>query len=172
MQATELRRGGRRGDGAGALVYINLTSLVAAEHVSAVVLDSRGADSRDRTLVSLDTSSITGDSDLSQFYAGGFSGARALLPNDLEAATALDPDVIAPAFELTRAEARLAALVAGGAASGQAARRLGIGLETARSQLKAVFAKTGTHRQSGLAALLLRLVWLLLGALPLELACM
>ncbi|MGI8568738.1 MAG: helix-turn-helix transcriptional regulator, partial [Methylocella sp.] len=37
-----------------------------------------------------------------------------------------------------------------------AARELNISRETARNQLKAVFAKTGTHRQSELVALLLQ----------------
>jgi DNA-binding CsgD family transcriptional regulator len=100
-------------------------------------------------------------------------GARALLLlTDLQQAPAPDPDLLARAFDLTRAEARLAALVAAGAAPSQAAAALGVGRGTVRSQLKAVFAKTGTHRQSELAALLLRLVSLLLGALPLELAGM
>lgn len=94
--------------------------------------------------------------------------AAVLVMIDLQPAPAPDPDLVARAFDLTRAEARLAALVAGGAAPEQAARRLGVGRETVRSQLKAVFAKTGTHRQSELAALLLRLASLLLGALSLE----
>ena len=89
----------------------------------------------------------------------------------MQQAPAPDPNLVARAFDLTRAEARLAALVAAGTTPDGAARRLGVGRETVRSQLKAVFAKTGTHRQSELAALLLRLVSLLLGALPLELAC-
>jgi DNA-binding CsgD family transcriptional regulator len=39
----------------------------------------------------------------------------------------------------------------------EAARTLGIARETARNQLKAVLAKTGTHRQSELVAMISRL---------------
>ena len=38
--------------------------------------------------------------------------------------------------------------------AGHAARRLGIAHNTAKAQLRAVFAKTGVHRQSQLVALL------------------
>jgi DNA-binding CsgD family transcriptional regulator len=61
------------------------------------------------------------------------------------------------AFGLTAAEARAAGLIAQGLSPEQAAQQLNIAVETARSQLKAVFSKTGTHRQSELAALLARL---------------
>lgn len=60
------------------------------------------------------------------------------------------------AFGLTPAEARLAGHIAAGQGIGNAALALGIGVETARSQLKAVFSKTGTHRQAELAALVAR----------------
>jgi DNA-binding CsgD family transcriptional regulator len=84
-----------------------------------------------------------------------FLDARALvLLSELRAKPAPDPSVLARAFGLSRAEARLAALVANGLAPAAAAQRLGISRETARSQLRAVFAKTATHRQSELAALL------------------
>jgi DNA-binding CsgD family transcriptional regulator len=57
-------------------------------------------------------------------------------------------------FGLTAAEARLAALVGGGASPREAAKQLQISEETARSVLKRVFSKTGTNRQSQVAALL------------------
>ena len=60
-------------------------------------------------------------------------------------------------FGLTRSEARLASLVAAGIAPQEAARRLGTSPATVRSQLKAIFAKTETHPQSELAALLMRI---------------
>jgi DNA-binding CsgD family transcriptional regulator len=87
-----------------------------------------------------------------------FLGARALLT-----LTPLGPKEPAPqallaqAFALTPAEARIAVIIAQGASPEHAAEVLAISRETARNQLKAVFAKTGTHRQSELVALLSRL---------------
>ena len=60
-------------------------------------------------------------------------------------------------FGLTPAESRLAAALSDGSTLVQAAKALNISWETARTQLKAVFAKTNTHRQSELVALLSRL---------------
>ena len=57
-------------------------------------------------------------------------------------------------FDLTPAEARLAALVGSGLPPREAAKNLGITEETARTVLKRVFSKTGVSRQSELAALL------------------
>src|SRR5215831_7478613 len=62
------------------------------------------------------------------------------------------------AFGLTFAESRLVTNLAGGEALDDAADRLEIGKETARSQLKSVFAKTDTCRQSELVALIGRLL--------------
>jgi DNA-binding CsgD family transcriptional regulator len=59
-------------------------------------------------------------------------------------------------FRLTPSEAKLACIIARGAPPDIAARELKISRETARNQLKAVFAKTDTHRQSELVALLLQ----------------
>jgi DNA-binding CsgD family transcriptional regulator len=60
-------------------------------------------------------------------------------------------------FGLTPAEARLASAVAGGIDPARAAEEIGISRVTARNQLRAIFAKTGTHRQSELVALLSRI---------------
>jgi DNA-binding CsgD family transcriptional regulator/PAS domain-containing protein len=61
------------------------------------------------------------------------------------------------AFGLTQAEARLAARLASGMSLEDAALGLGVTKETARSQLKQVFAKTDMHRQPELVVLLARL---------------
>jgi DNA-binding CsgD family transcriptional regulator len=66
--------------------------------------------------------------------------------------------ILARTFRLTPAEAKLACVIARGASPGIAARELKISRETARNQLKSVFAKTETHRQSELVALLLQVV--------------
>jgi len=58
-------------------------------------------------------------------------------------------------YGLTRAEARLASKLAECLSLDEAAQSLTITRHTARSQLKAVFAKTGVRRQSELVALLL-----------------
>lgn len=86
-----------------------------------------------------------------------FVGARVLLVfADLQAEQLPDPTIIAKLFGLSPAETKLASLIATGLSPSRAAEELGIARETVRAQLKAVFAKTGTHRQSQLAVLLAR----------------
>jgi DNA-binding CsgD family transcriptional regulator len=65
--------------------------------------------------------------------------------------------LLAAVFGLTPAEARLASIIAEGRNPEHAAEELGISRVTARNQLGAIFAKTATHRQSELVALLSRL---------------
>jgi DNA-binding CsgD family transcriptional regulator len=84
-----------------------------------------------------------------------FLGARAiLLIRDLENNPAFDQQLLAATFELTPAQARLAARLARGDSVEDAAVQAGVALATARNQLKAIFQKTGTHRQAELVALL------------------
>jgi DNA-binding CsgD family transcriptional regulator len=64
--------------------------------------------------------------------------------------------ILAKTFRLTPSEAKLACVIARGAPLQIAARELEIPWETARNRLKSVFAKTYTHRQSELVALLLQ----------------
>lgn len=63
-------------------------------------------------------------------------------------------DVVQGLFDLTPAEAKLAALIAGGHRPREAAAALGVMEETARTTLKQVMAKTGLHRQADLVGLL------------------
>lgn len=87
-----------------------------------------------------------------------FLGARAVLTlTDLGDRPRPQATILSAAFGLTPAEARLAALVATGASPEQAAAELQLSRDTVRNQLKAVFAKTDTHRQAELVALLSRL---------------
>jgi DNA-binding NarL/FixJ family response regulator len=60
-------------------------------------------------------------------------------------------------FGLTRGEARLANQLLCGRSLQDIATASGVTMGTVRSQTKAVFAKTHTHRQAGLVALLTRL---------------
>lgn len=84
-----------------------------------------------------------------------FLGARVLLIfADLGPKPGPDPRLLKSLFGLTAAEAKLASLVASGAPLDEIAGHLGIARETARNQLKAVFAKTETNRQGELVALL------------------
>ena len=92
---------------------------------------------------------------LAESVRSPFLGARALLlVTDLEAERRPDPALLTQIFGLTAAEARLAALLAGGASLDEAADGLGLAVETVRSQIKAVVAKTGTGRQGALVSLL------------------
>jgi DNA-binding CsgD family transcriptional regulator len=58
------------------------------------------------------------------------------------------------AYGLTPTEARVALSIAAGGALGDAARRLGISHNTAKTHLHRIFAKTDTHRQAELARLI------------------
>src|SRR3984893_7109812 len=94
-----------------------------------------------------------------------FNGAAHLPAQELRALltlNALGPKpgppaaILAKTFRLTPSEAKLACVIARGASPGIAARELKISRETARNQVKSVFAKTDTHRQSELVAPLLQ----------------
>lgn len=82
-----------------------------------------------------------------------FLGARAILTlTELTPGRGPNAAVLMESFGMTPAEAKLAAIVAEGVSLEAAAARLGIARETARAQIKSVFGKTGTRRQSELAA--------------------
>lgn len=74
---------------------------------------------------------------------------------DPEREPASNSAVLAQLFGLTRAEARLAELLAAGSTLKDAADQLCVAESTVRSQLKSIFAKTSTNRQSELIRLLL-----------------
>lgn len=76
---------------------------------------------------------------------------------DLDACLPLETAELRRVFGLTPREAEFAASLATGAPLDAAARTLGISLQHARQRLKALFRKTGTHRQGELVALLSRL---------------
>ena len=84
-----------------------------------------------------------------------FARARAVLvATPVVAREVPDAEVVQGLFDLTPAEARLAALIAAGDAPVPAAAKLGITPSTARSVLKRVFQKTGVSRQAELVGLL------------------
>lgn len=86
-------------------------------------------------------------------------------PEDAVLLLIRDPRAESPAgavlrelFGLTATEAAVAVAYADGLSSDEVVARLGIGRGTVRSHLKQVFAKTGTHRQAQLVALIARSV--------------
>lgn len=87
-------------------------------------------------------------------FSGDFSFALLARPDNR-----LIPgsDIIGALFDLTPAEARIARGIAEGASPADLSRKLAVSVETVRSQLKKVYAKTSTNRQSELAALMTRL---------------
>lgn len=88
--------------------------------------------------------------------------AALVLISDPERVCAFPRERLMEAYELTPAEARVTQLLLQGSATGAIARRLGIQLETARTHVRRVLAKTGTHRQSELIRqLLCELGWML-----------
>lgn len=90
--------------------------------------------------------------DLSAIHAGAGALALFLARPGPEAHT--DPQVLRDLLGLTMAEARLAAVLGEGLSLVEAAQRLGIAHNTAKVQLRAVFAKTGVRRQAQLVALM------------------
>jgi DNA-binding CsgD family transcriptional regulator/PAS domain-containing protein len=94
-----------------------------------------------------------------QAAASLLGGPRMIvLAVDSEMDAPVDPATVRDLLGLTLSEARLTSLIGAGFAPAQAAEKLGISEETARSSLKKVFAKTGVSRQNELAALMARLV--------------
>ncbi|WP_238191286.1 helix-turn-helix transcriptional regulator [Methylobacterium frigidaeris] len=100
---------------------------------------------------------------LRQDLRGVLGMARLLMPDQLallvlrRAAAAGDGQDRLAELGLSPAEARLALLMDGSRSLVQAAESLGIRHETARSQLRQVFAKLGVSRQAELAVFILRL---------------
>lgn len=68
-----------------------------------------------------------------------------------------DPELLRQALGLTPTEARICSLLASGLRSDAVAGHLGISPMTVAGHLKSIFAKTETHRQTDLIALLLSL---------------
>lgn len=88
-----------------------------------------------------------------------FLGAKGfVLVSDLAATARPQRGLLQEAFDLTPAEERLALELAEGQGLAGAASVLGIGHETARSQLRAIFDKTGARSQAQLSILLTRLI--------------
>jgi DNA-binding CsgD family transcriptional regulator len=79
--------------------------------------------------------------------------ALALFIGDPDQKPRASPEALRDLFQLTRMEAALAVALADGSSLIEAANKLGIAHNTARSHLRATFSKTGAHRQSQLVRL-------------------
>jgi DNA-binding CsgD family transcriptional regulator len=79
----------------------------------------------------------------------------AVFVSDPDRRLELNPAGVADLYGLTPAEAAVASLVGVGRPVLEAARRLGVQANTVRVQLKQVYAKTGTRRQSALVYLIM-----------------
>jgi DNA-binding CsgD family transcriptional regulator len=85
-----------------------------------------------------------------------FSGV-VLMISELTPDVRLSFSVLQKAFDLTKREAEVMALIGGGQNINQISTTLGIAVETVRYHVKSVFQKTSTSRQSELVGLCLRL---------------
>jgi DNA-binding CsgD family transcriptional regulator len=83
-------------------------------------------------------------------------GAALVSISDPESTPLPDDRTLREMFGLTPAEARLTRLLAEGTSLAEAAERLGLRRETARTRIKVIFDKTGTHRQAELVSLVMR----------------
>lgn len=81
--------------------------------------------------------------------------ALAIFVGDPDAGNVSTTEILRGLYGLTEAEADLVRLIAEGHSLDEAARERGVTRNTARTQLKQIFAKTGTHRQGDLVRLVL-----------------
>jgi DNA-binding CsgD family transcriptional regulator len=96
-------------------------------------------------------------------HAFGDQPLAMLVFHDPGARLELDPFVVAAAFDLTPAEARVAVSAGQGASADEIARQHTVSTHTVRSQLKTIFQKTGTCRHAELVSLLAALPMAALG---------
>lgn len=87
--------------------------------------------------------------------AEGDSQVAAIFIRDLEMRQSVPPEVLAKLFGLTPAEARVVVELVKGKRPQEVADNLSVSLNTVRNQLKQIFSKTNTGRQSELISLVL-----------------
>jgi DNA-binding CsgD family transcriptional regulator len=80
-----------------------------------------------------------------------------LLLTDLDTIHRPPMSVLSEAFSLSPAEANVASRLGTGSSPQEIADQLQVSRETVRNQIKSIFAKTGTHRQAELVALIGRI---------------
>ena len=82
--------------------------------------------------------------------------ACAIFVSDPEADVETDDDVLRHLYGFSRAQARIASAMLRGQRAPDIADHLGVSLNTVRTHLKQIFAKTGVTRQADLVRLLLQ----------------
>jgi DNA-binding CsgD family transcriptional regulator/PAS domain-containing protein len=95
-----------------------------------------------------------------------WSTSVCVLIADPDATPVMPEKILRQVFGLTAAEVRLLALLAGGSSVEQASQLLEVSQATIRTQLAALFRKTGTSRQGELIRLALALSWQIGSANP------
>ena len=86
--------------------------------------------------------------------AFGLSSVALLVFHDPNVTPRVDPFILAEAFELTPAEARVAVELSHGKTAEEVAAERAVALGTVRTQIKSLLAKTGVHRQGDLMRLI------------------
>jgi DNA-binding CsgD family transcriptional regulator len=81
------------------------------------------------------------------------SEGRSFAPLDLDSQTAMRLQAFGERYRLTMAEQRLVLVLREGKGLKAAARRIGVGYETVRTQIKSVFMKTGAKRQADVVSI-------------------
>lgn len=89
--------------------------------------------------------------------AFGDTALALLVFHDARAQIELDPFIVGEAFDLTPAEAKVAVQLAQGKTPELIAADHNVSIATVRSQIKALFGKTGTNRQTDLVRILVAL---------------
>ncbi len=84
---------------------------------------------------------------------GPGQAAAMLLISDPDVEVVVPRDLLQQLYGLTASEAKMAVKLSSGASFETVGEELSITYQTARNHLKAIFAKTDTHRQAQLVAL-------------------
>ncbi len=105
----------------------------------------------DSTVVTVLVLSVGNDAAVAGF---GSAASAVLTFVDPYAARPLDASLVAQAFDLTPAESRVGIQLAQGQTIEKIATNNGVSMATVRTQLKSLFAKTGTNRQADLVRLI------------------
>jgi DNA-binding CsgD family transcriptional regulator len=80
--------------------------------------------------------------------------AAVLFINDPDHVISVNEEALCRLYGFTHAEARLSGLLLRGATLGEASRQLGVSINTARTHMKRLFAKSGARRQADFVRLL------------------
>jgi DNA-binding CsgD family transcriptional regulator len=129
-----------------------VSSAVGFRHMAGFVMPSPIlVHLRDRRVIAIDAIPMPRD------FRAVLSGASALVTMHEVAAGKTGRADLRTRFRLTSREAELAIHLAAGDRIAEVAETMGMSISTARQHLKAILAKTGTHRQAELVALLARL---------------